>query len=215
MLSEPAVLDRVVLSEATSDRQRLGGLLSFTATCDGLCHGLACWFRAELIPGLVLTNRPPNPTPSWSHLFLALEKPLAVVRGQQLEAEILASDNASHWHWWASLDNRRNGQEGGVPIIRQSTTAGRLVAPLHPDSLNARPIRNVDAAVDLLILQQLDGETTVAEIAEHLATRFAAHFGGLEDAIEHVRNVLDYYGCMTEPQLTNPPDTCARKEPLS
>ena len=71
----------------------------FRVRRDGVLHGLACWFRAELVDGITLTNRPPTPAPSWAQGFLAMPQPLDVKAGDALTWELGVSGEGDDWAW--------------------------------------------------------------------------------------------------------------------
>ncbi|MDX2379002.1 MAG: 50S ribosomal protein L11 methyltransferase [Acidimicrobiia bacterium] len=66
---------------------------------DGVLHGIACWFRSELAPGIMLTNAPPTPAPSWGQGFLAVPRPLDVKAGDILAWDLRVGANGADWAW--------------------------------------------------------------------------------------------------------------------
>ena len=86
---------------------------------DGIVQGIGAWFTAELIPGLTLSNAPPNRTPSWSQILRPLEQSLEVSTGDRLLLAIKMKANASEWTWQISIDKRKkSGRPSPQGIIK-------------------------------------------------------------------------------------------------
>jgi predicted RNA methylase len=192
-LSEPAALISVDITRAAS--ADICGELEFVAQRDGLVHGIGAWFAAELIPGERLSNGPPLNTPSWSQVLLPLEKPLSVRAGQRLQLSVQTRHNAAHWQWQVSVDGAAGGQapflvsDGSI----QETLSGELRPAEGLFDGAHMPVRTGEAEADLLILQAMDGTTTVQDIAEKVAARFPAHFSTVSVALEHIYNLTEGY----------------------
>jgi hypothetical protein len=58
-----------------------------TATQAGIAHGIAFWFRAQLAPGIELSNDPKQVT-HWAQAIHCLERPQQVQRGERMELRI-------------------------------------------------------------------------------------------------------------------------------
>jgi protein arginine N-methyltransferase 1 len=99
LLTTPTLVADVDLHSA----QEPGGIDQsgrFMVCRDGVLHGLACWFRAELAEGITLTNVPPTPAPSWGQGFLAIPRPLDVKAGDSLVWQLAVSADGDEWEWW-------------------------------------------------------------------------------------------------------------------
>jgi protein arginine N-methyltransferase 1 len=88
-LSRPATMIRSELAKVKSTD--IAGESVFVAGRDGLVQGLGCWFKAELVPGIAISNDPSPKDSSWTQILLPLERPLPVSAGDRLHVHIQAS----------------------------------------------------------------------------------------------------------------------------
>jgi len=193
-LSEPARLASVKL--ATIESEEVRGETSFLITRDGQLHGIGGWFSAVLIPGIELSNAMPEKTPSWTHGYLPLNKPIQVNAGDVLKVKIHAKSNAAQWDWQVKLDNNRIQairSSNDFHITSQTTLIGQLLPEVDPKILNHTPARSVEAEVDLFILRLMDGNTPIGEIARQTAESFPTHFANIESTQYRVQRVCEYY----------------------
>jgi protein arginine N-methyltransferase 1 len=59
-------------------------------------YGLAMWWRAGLAPGVELTTSPFAPRTHWEQLYLPVEEPVALQRGDELTATIRSDSRSGH-----------------------------------------------------------------------------------------------------------------------
>jgi hypothetical protein len=81
----------------------LTGEVRARATKGSLVHGIGVWFRAILVPGIEISNEPPNAAPSWLQGLLPLERPLAVAAGQDVAMRVRVRADGREWSWAVSL----------------------------------------------------------------------------------------------------------------
>jgi protein arginine N-methyltransferase 1 len=101
LLSEPALVVDVDLRVVSDEAVTAAG--EFSVRRDGTLHGLACWFDADLVDGIALSNSPPTALPSWAQGYLPISQPLAVATGDLLMWEIDVSTDGEDWTWRISL----------------------------------------------------------------------------------------------------------------
>lgn len=125
--AKPATIAEVDLRQVTETD--IAGDAAFIISKDGLVHGLGAWFTADLTPLIRLSNEPPSNVPSWSHMLLPLERPLAVKEGESLHVRIFSSQQAAHWHWQVShYPQPAEGQEPHCIVLPPgSTKMGQLL----------------------------------------------------------------------------------------
>jgi protein arginine N-methyltransferase 1 len=204
-LAKPARLVRSQLDTAASgDPARIEGGASFVAERGGVVHGIGAWFSSDLIPGITLSNAPPNRTPSWAHGFLPLARPLQVAAGDQLAVGIAAQDNSAHWQWRVTVNG--NGVPKGSSMHKalsseQTTLSGQLSPADGGWASPHAPARTQEAEVDLFVLRLIDGCNSAEEIARQTAARFPQHFGNVRDAHARVQHLCEYYGCWTSSKV--------------
>ena len=185
-LSRPASVIRAITAEVQS--ADVAGEGQFVASRDGTVSGIGCWFKAELVPGITVSNELPLVTPSWTHIFLPLEQPHRVSAGDHLHVGLQASANSAHWQWQVSNGRQEIARNG------QSTLRSQLQSPARQNDLDQKPVRNIEGDVDLFILQMMDGSITLEEIAQRTIARFPLHFGSFEQSLKQAQNIQEFYG---------------------
>lgn len=189
-MSQPAPMLTVNLNEI--DKDTFCVERPFHVTKNGIIHGIGGWFSSEIAPGISLTNKPKNQTPSWNHGFMSLERPLHVEIGDTVKVRIQIQENASQWDWDMTL-SYPTSSSGQSPDerIEQSTQMGNLRPKPLADTVT--PARNQDGEIDLFILQKMDGWQTINDIARETAVQFPARHPTFEHALTHVQQVAAYY----------------------
>jgi SAM-dependent methyltransferase len=103
-------IERLAFPGQHRSRRRLPA--AFRIAGAGTVHGLALWWSAELVPGLVISTAPDAPPTHWEQIYLPLMEPIRVRAGDVLET-VWACDTA--WDagcvvtWSGSV--RRRGQD--------------------------------------------------------------------------------------------------------
>lgn len=95
LLAAGATLAHVTIGENT---RSLRGSFSFPITRDGILHGIAIWFRAELTATITITNEPPKPCQSWKQSVFPIADPMTVHRGDAVTLTIHTHDGVE-WRW--------------------------------------------------------------------------------------------------------------------
>lgn len=189
-LSQSVRLTRVDLPAASSDRAEGAGMLAIERP--GVCHGLAVWFGADLTETISLTNAPPLQTPSWRHGFFPLAAPIHVEVGDRLVLTLEAVGNGALWRWRIN-PLRANGATS--PGTEQSTFHGQLhsLQSLRRGAPSYRPRLKDRGKIDRFILNQMDGTTKVADIAQQVATHFHEQFQEVTEAKQRVARLSRKY----------------------
>lgn len=81
----------------THETALVSGQTTFTTERDATVHGFGAWFTTTLAEGVSLSTRDPGAT-HWRHVFLPLEAPLSVTRGDEIRLE-LETDDGKVWRW--------------------------------------------------------------------------------------------------------------------
>jgi len=198
LLDQARVLSSANLSSTIN--VHVDGEQTFTAERDGSLDGLGAWFEADLAEGISISTAPPNPTESWSNIFFPFSKRIPISAGDQISARVRSRENSSQWEWQVSV--AKPGTNGSDPAVRfgaSGSTENGEMFPDSPRSANMRPERNLEADIDLFILQRMDGKLTQTEIATALMPAFVDHFNSKGAARDRVQEVVDGYS-RTNPQ---------------
>jgi len=89
---------RTLVRHVLGDEPAIRGGAEFVIERDAILHGAGVWFRAELAPGIDVTNEPPNPCRSWRHSFFPIAEPRAVRRDERVRVDIQTWDGIE-WRW--------------------------------------------------------------------------------------------------------------------
>lgn len=94
---------------------------------EGTLHGLAGWFKADLAPGIQLTNAPPLEAHSWTHAVFPLERPISVQTGDQLKVQFKCPLNSTVMNWQIELQRGKGGVSPEILLnSTQSSFFGKL-----------------------------------------------------------------------------------------
>jgi protein arginine N-methyltransferase 1 len=184
------------LDYRTIENPMVSGAVTWSATRAGTGHGLIAWFDTTLIDGIGFSNAPSEPELIYGGAFFPWSAPVSIAVGDSvtvgLHADLVGDDYI--WRWDAVVLNQaRPGEEKAN--FKQSTFFG---APLSPSHLRKRaagyvPKMNEDGKIDQLILEMMDGEATLGEIAQRAFDRFSTRFADPQDALTRVGTLAQRY----------------------
>lgn len=173
------------------------GELSWSTARPGTGHGLILWFDSNLAPGVELSNAPSTSGLIYGQGFFPWPEPVELDKGDVvsvgLSAHLVGADYL--WRW----DTRiwTHGQPASLKAnFKQSDFFG---FPLSPSKLkqmrgNNKPTLNEDGQIDRLILELIDGERSLEEIALQVAAAFPRHFANGPKALSRVADLTLKYG---------------------
>ena len=184
------------LDYTTLQSPNLTGAVTWEMDHPGTAHGLLVWFDAELAPGLGFSNAPGAPKLIYGQTFFPWPQPVALARGDlvavSLAARLVGEDYI--WNWHTRI------LEPGKPArpkadFRQSSFFG---VPLSPALLEQRsqshlPELNEAGQIDRFILEHMDGQSSLREIAQEVAARFPSRFAQGPEALSRVQELSMKY----------------------
>ncbi|MFT7262416.1 MAG: putative RNA methylase [Halioglobus sp.] len=152
---------------------------------DGICHGWMGWFQIRLVNEWLSTDGEQNKT-HWSQVFLPLEQPLTVVTGDRLRLA-LKRPEGGQWSWSTTLGSKSQ---------RQSSF---LSQPLRPQDLlkqsdHYRPQLHDKAQGWQWLLDHINGEASVTQLASELRLAQPGMFASEAQALQFVRAVAESLG---------------------
>ena len=166
-----------------------------TPESSGDAHGFLVWFDAELSPGIGYSNAPGEPEQVYGQTFFPFERPFTLAEGDRIAINLRANliEGSYVWSWTSKL--WRDGAPSAELGFRQSTFLGRN---LLPDKLARQlptfvPLPVPAHDVDRHCLSLFDGDASLGEIAEAMATRFPDDFKGYTKALTHVTRLSERY----------------------
>jgi hypothetical protein len=198
LLGPEAPMLKVDLKEDV--RELYQGRNSIQIKQDGMLQGLGGWFRALLADDVPITNAPPNQVPSWWHVFFPLETPLEVREGDYLLLEASTKPSGGEWTWKVKRQADAPNLGDGVVDwdLEHQMVDGEIMPRREGRDFDIRPTLDSDAILDLHLLQAMDGNNSIREIAEDVIQKFPGTFRNQETAREHVYSFYEDYGVRQE-----------------
>lgn len=160
--------------------------INFTINRNGTARGFNVWFEAIIGDGASFTNAPDNPVLPYRNPFFPFENPVEVEKGDlvaiKLQANLVEDDYV--WRWDTTISN------GGKikASFRQSTFYADIYALKKLKKQNAAYIPTLieEGEIELFILSQMNGESSLDEIAKRLTEKFPKHYPTGKKALTRV-----------------------------
>ncbi len=182
LLTEPQ--SWCVLDYQRGTSKNVAAELHFRAARPGTAHGVCVWFEAQLFGSFGYSTGPGTPTSGISgQVLLPWLEPVTVREGQELDvilhADLVGDDYL--WRWEAKI------RDGGVLThhFQQSTLQGANFTPqwLRRRAADFVPSLSEEGRADRWLLQAMDGETSLQQMAQAAAEEFPKIFARWEDAL--------------------------------
>jgi protein arginine N-methyltransferase 1 len=183
LVASPTSVQEVDLRHVEDARVRASA--NVLAAREAPIHGLALWFELELA-GEWLGTGPLSPPTAWLQTVFPLEEPLVVGAGQEIAFTLEGSPFGQEmvWRWRVAVGERECEAHSleGTPLNPEQLVRWQpdQVARLTPE-----------LEVDRFILDAIDGQRTLAEIAGESAERFPRLLPRAEDAQRRVIAVME------------------------
>jgi len=149
-----------------------------TTTIDraGHLHGLGGWFRAELAPGIFMSNAPTDPARiARRNVFLPLERPVLVDPGDLIRVTVRFRPADVQLRWSVRVEAKTGAVKA---VCSQSTAAGMLIT--REDLERTRPdyVPRLTSWGEArrTLLELCDGKRSLAEIESELCRRHPGLF---------------------------------------
>ena len=169
--------------------------LEIEVTHAGTAHGFVLYFDIELVDGVGFSTAPGGNAKVYGQTFLPLAEPVPVRQGHRVTIRLrTVLQNDSHSWLWRS---KFFGPEGATPETEFTQSS-----VLHPPPSWAVggmadreyvPRPSVNAATDRVVLERMDGKTSMRELALAVQEAFPDRFGDFDDALDLVRDVSGRY----------------------
>jgi len=175
----------------------LRGDIEWTVDRVGTGHGLLVWFDAVLADGARFSNAPGEPDLVYGSAFFPWTKPVALEAGDRvsvsLSADLVGADYV--WRWNARIlagDQPRSAKAD----FRQSSFFGVpwSRARLARQRSDHVPTLDEDGRIDRLMLSLMDGEHSLAQIADEAMKQFPRRFAEAREALTRASRLSLTYG---------------------
>lgn len=170
--------------------------LKWAVTQTAVAHGMIVWFNSVLTEGVSFSNAPGQPELIYSQAFFPWLDPIALAADDTVEVTFSANLIGEDYIWrWNTLIFDRDRPEKAKAQFRQSTFHSVPLAPaeLHKQATSHQPALNMDGRIVQDILNQMDGRTSLENIAGRIAEKFPEHFTSTRDALYRVQDLSKKY----------------------
>jgi len=182
-LSEPETL--LDLDFASADKAECSNEVTFEVTTPGECHGFLGWFRMRLGDEWLSTS-PKAPAMHWSQVFLPLDPPIDLVRGDLISFH-LRRPEFGEWTW-TCVHNGSFQRHSTFLSQALATDQLRHLARSHSISLN------VKGELAKFVIKLMDGTNTVEAIGRYALDEFGDEFSSHAEMNQQLQSILASYG---------------------
>ncbi len=190
ILVEPACWATLAYREIQS--ADVSAEIVWQASRPGTAHGVAVWFDAELVDQIGFTNHPGAPELIYGTGLFPFPQAVDVAEGDrirlQLRADYVGDDYV--WRWDTDFVSAKEF-DGPKASFKQSTFFGVPLSPAHlrKGAANYKPALDPRGEARSFIMQLMNGQNSLAEIATRLSERFPQRYPDENAAFNEVATV--------------------------
>lgn len=183
-----------VLDYANGAAIPAGAHIELPITRNAIGHGLGIWFETILTDGIGFSTEPRDADTVYGHVFLPWLEPVTLHEGEvcsvNLRAHLVGNDYI--WQWDTTIPAGHGRTE--VCFV-QSTFYGSLFPPslLQKRKQDFVPVLNETGQAERWLLQAMDGNRPLAQIAAEAAKLFPHVFRRTEDALNLAADLAEKF----------------------
>lgn len=183
LLSEPAEI--IELDFMTSTEASCRKKIEIVISKDKELHGFLGWFDAKLGDEWLSTSPIIDQQMHWNQLFLPLEEPLNVVKGETVKFE-LNRPQFSEWSWVVEAEDKRQ---------KHSTFLSEPVifSKVMKEQNHYKPRLSEKGKMTKEILQLWNGDISLTEIISKIQIDFPGYFSTNIQLEQFVKNLVAEY----------------------
>jgi len=192
LLTEPQLW--CTLDYTTHVNPRAGAKLRFRALRSGTAHGVTAWFETKLFEDIGFASAPGNLGTIYGQGFLPWLEPVTLEAGQEIEVDLHADPVGGDYVWrWDTKIAASNGQP--EKVFQLSTFQGAQFTPdrLHKRAMDYVPLLSEAGRAERWLLEAMDGNTSLQELAQAAVERFPKVFRGQDDAFRRVSALAERF----------------------
>jgi protein arginine N-methyltransferase 1 len=179
-----------VLDYSAGARACASADLSFTITRAGTAHGVCLWFETELIDGIGYSSQPNSRNTVYGQALLPWLEGVPVQQGQKISVKLGTNLVGEEyvWRWETKICGDANG---AGRHFQQSTFQGMNFAPqsLRRRAADFVPMLSEEGRADRWLLDNMDGKTSLQQIAQAAGQQFPKIFPRWEDALRRAADL--------------------------
>ena len=175
--------------------------LSWTVSRSGTGHGLSLGFDRTVADGICISNAPDVPESDrhvvYGTVFLPWATPVALAVGDVVNIDLSAKLIRDDYIWnWNTRVVEHSPSEVEKASFTQSTFYGMPLAPaaLEKKSSGYIPSLGEDGRIIRFVLEAIDGQASLNDIALRLSAEFPCRFPRRQDALSYVADMSRQYG---------------------
>ncbi len=176
------------LEYGTREDPNVAETMSWRVHRAGTAHGVSAWFDATLMHGIGFSTGPGHPEGVYGNAFLPFTHPVAVSEGDHITLDLRAHmvEGDYVWLWNTQITSGADGHE--LARFKQSTARGTPIdrSALTKVAESYVPVLGSDGEISRMILSEMNGRSTLREIAERLQARHPAVFPTVTAALKRV-----------------------------
>lgn len=169
--------------------------LHFQAKRSGTAYGVALWFDTKLFKNIGFSCAPGGPKTIYGHTFLPWLEPVTLSARQEIQvdlhADLVGGDYI--WRWETKIYGER--KDHLVQHFQQSTLESAQFSPrwLRRHAADFVPVLSEPGEAERWLLEAMDGNAPLQEIAQAAAERFPKVFPRLEEAFRRASELADKF----------------------
>jgi protein arginine N-methyltransferase 1 len=183
------VLDYVVGAKTPAENR-----IELPITKTAIGHGLGVWFQTQLTADIGYSTEPRTQETVYGHVFLPWLEPVSLREGEICSVNLSAHSvgNDYVWQWETNLPAREDRAE--IRFL-QSSFYGSLFPPsvLQKRAMGFVPVLDESGQAERWLLQAMDGERHLEEIAAEAVRQFPHVFRRVEDAFNRAAGIAEKY----------------------
>jgi len=183
-----------VIEYMKSPSIRAAATLHFRTTRRATAHGVALWFDTQLFGKIGFSCAPGGPNTVYGHTFLPWLQPLTISAAQEIEVQLHADLVGEDYIWRWETKVFEEGK-GVAHHFQQSTLEGTLFSPqwLQRHALDFVPVLSEAGEAERWLLEAMDGNAPLQEIAQAAAERFPKVFRRQEEAFRRAAELAEKF----------------------
>lgn len=182
------------LDYTTGAKASASGSVKLTASRDGVGNGLGLWFETHLGDGISYCTEPSTGHTVYGHMFLPWLEAVQLQEGDVCEVELRASLVGDDYVWrWVS---KAPATEARPAVeFRQSNFYGSVFSPsdLKKHAAQFVPVLSEAGLAERWILQAVDGNRSLEDIAGEAARLFPRVFRRVENAFDRAAYIAEKF----------------------
>lgn len=190
VLSPPLILDSINFAE--KQKLEFSRELKIMITKSGVLHGFGSWADFIFPGGNSFSLSYEKPVRAYSRAFFPMPEPVSVETGDciQMKVSVMKKPlpNRHTWSWWGVIEDRhgRGKSKWQCSTLHLSQFQKQDIEFSRYIDTDYCPVLNEEGHLRRFILEQMNGNMTIEQIANELLVRFPENFPSVDKALTKV-----------------------------